>query len=93
MRLVREFSTALSQELHGFPSPSPVKGLMPSIHAEYRKFAEKLYGTAPQFRPWKSTDRVDQSALIKKLTEDDDAVGLGSVSKLHLNEITELAQR
>lgn len=66
---------------------------MSSVHAGYQSFAQELYGTAPQFRPWQSSDGVDETALIGSLKADDDAVGLGSVSKLHLNEVAELAQK
>lgn len=93
MCLVRAFSSAVSHDLHGLPNISGSKGLMPSIHTEYRSFAQELYSTAPQFRPWKLTDRVDKAALMKSLKADDDAVCLGSINKLYLNEIADLAER
>jgi len=56
----------------------------------------KVHQTAPQFRPWSSNRLVSaqlQRDMIASAAKDDDAVGLGRVNVLHLDEVLDLAKR
>ncbi|KAG9043510.1 hypothetical protein FS837_009470 [Tulasnella sp. UAMH 9824] len=102
--LLRDFTKKLSKHIEGIPpmvNPSDptdttATGLLHSLNEEYERFRVKLHKTAPQFRPWTTTAKVDsqtQKRMLDSAKQDDDAVGLGKTNSLHADEIMDLARR
>ncbi|KIO31586.1 hypothetical protein M407DRAFT_19334 [Tulasnella calospora MUT 4182] len=102
--LLRDFTKKLSKHIEGIPpmvNPSDptdtiATGLLHSLNEAYERFRVELHKTAPQFRPWSTTTRVDsqtQKRMLDSAKQDDDAVGLGMTNTLHADEVMDLARR
>ncbi|KIO31589.1 hypothetical protein M407DRAFT_19338 [Tulasnella calospora MUT 4182] len=102
--LLRDFTKKISKHIEGIPpmvNPADLTdttstGLLHSLNEEYGRFTVKLHKTAPQFRPWTTTAKVDsqtQKNMLDSAKQDDDAVGLGTTNSLHADEIMDLARR
>ncbi|KAG8918974.1 hypothetical protein FRC01_001552 [Tulasnella sp. 417] len=78
------------------PTDTTATGLLHSLNEAYERFRVELHKTAPQFRPWSTTTKVDsqtQKRMLDSAKQDDDAVGLGRTNTLHADEVMDLAKR
>lgn len=102
--LLRDFNKALAKHIEGLPpdvtttdySDTTQTGLIHNFHQAYERFRRHVHRTAPQFRPWSSKQKVADDlsqAMLSHAKEDDDAVGLGAVNQLYLDEVLDLARR
>ncbi|KAG8994202.1 hypothetical protein FRB90_000510, partial [Tulasnella sp. 427] len=94
--LLQNFSKTLSKHLQGLSqainSDDPEDwGLLNALHDAYERFRERVYATAPQFRPWSSAMLLDDE-MEKMLDEGDDAAGLGETCVMHVDEVIKLAK-
>ena len=102
--LLRDFTKTLARHIEGLPPDIAIldpddtmqTGLVHGLHLTFERFRGKVHQTAPQFRPWSSKQKVDvkmRRALLASAAEDDNAVGLGTVNRLYLDEVLDLAKR
>lgn len=94
--LICDFTKKISAHIQGVPPKygQVEEGLVYAINGVFDHFKDKIYETAPQFRPWSSKISLDPTTLdeMVKSASFDHLVGKkGTI--MHLNEVMDLACR
>lgn len=100
--LLRDFGYKLSRIIGGQPSDSLTSedtirsGLVHDLHEVYERFKTHVLQTTLQFRPRSSKKQLNEETekeLMDAIAKGDEAIGLGIVNSLHIDEVMDLAKR